>query len=125
LLFAALDAEFHFTCDVCADVSNAKCAHYFRKEQDGLRQRWEGICFCSPPYGAEIPLWVQISFESALWGMTVVCLLPARTDTKWWQRFCLPLPPQDIRFLSGRQRFSAKESAPFPSAVVIFSPIGH
>jgi phage N-6-adenine-methyltransferase len=122
-LFEALNAQFHFTTDVCADASNAKCLRYFSQEQDGLRQRWEGMCFCNPPYGAEISLWVQKAFESSLFGTTVVCLLPARTDTRWWQRFILLLPSEDIHFLPGRQRFSESgNSAPFPSAVVIFRP---
>jgi phage N-6-adenine-methyltransferase len=122
-LFEALDAEFHFTCDVCAVMSNAKCAHYFSPAQDGLRQRWEGVCFCNPPYGTEIALWVQKAFESSLFGTTVVCVLPARTDTRWWQRYIIPLPQADVSFLPGRQRFSESgNSAPFPSAVVIFRP---
>jgi phage N-6-adenine-methyltransferase len=123
-LFEALDAEFHFTVDVCADASNAKCPHYYTPAQDGLRQRWQGVCWCNPPYGAEIALWVQKAYESSLWGTTVVCLLPARTDTRWWQRYIEPLPKADVRCLPGRQRFSdSKNSAPFPSAVVIFRPV--
>jgi phage N-6-adenine-methyltransferase len=120
-LFDALDAEFHFTTDVCADASNAKCAHYFSPAQDGLRQRWEGVCWMNPPYGAEIPRWVQKAFEASLYGATVVCLLPARTDTRWFQQYVLPFA--EIRYLPGRQRFGESgNSAPFPSAVVIFRP---
>ncbi len=37
-LFAALDAEFHFTTDVCALPENAKCPHYFTPTDDGLAQ---------------------------------------------------------------------------------------
>jgi phage N-6-adenine-methyltransferase len=120
--FETLDAVFHFTTDVCADASNAKCPHYYTEAQDGLRQRWEGVCWMNPPYGAEIARWVQKAFESSLFGATVVCLLPARTDTRWWHNYVRPLPPEDIDFLPGRQRFSEKGSAPFPSAVVIFRP---
>ena len=120
-LFDALDAEFHFTTDVCADASNAKCAHYFSPAQDGLRQRWEGTVWCNPPYGAEISRWVQKAFEASLYGATVVCLLPARTDTRWWHQYVLPFA--EIRYLPGRQRFGeGGNSAPFPSAVVVFRP---
>jgi phage N-6-adenine-methyltransferase len=121
--FDTLNAEFGFTCDVCAMPDNAKCAAFYSPQQDGLRQRWEGVCYCNPPYGAEIALWVQKAYESSLWGTTVVCLLPARVDTRWWQRYIEPLPKADVRNLPGRQRFSeSKNSAPFPSAVVIFRP---
>ena len=41
--FKALDAEFHFTLDVCATVENAKCRNYFTAEQDGLAQSWGGM----------------------------------------------------------------------------------
>lgn len=40
--FKALDAEFHFTLDVCATAENAKCRNYFTEEQDGLAQSWGG-----------------------------------------------------------------------------------
>lgn len=42
-VFDALDSEFHFTLDVCADESNHKCARYFTKAQDGLSQSWGGM----------------------------------------------------------------------------------
>lgn len=37
-LFKALDAEFGFTCDVCATADNAKCKEFYPPEQDGLAQ---------------------------------------------------------------------------------------
>jgi phage N-6-adenine-methyltransferase len=120
-LFAALDAEFHFTTDVCALPENAKCPHYFTPADDGLAQAWTGVCWCNPPYGAVIDRWVRKAYEASQTGATVVCLLPARTDTRWWHRSVLPYA--EIRYLPGRQRFvGAKSSAPFPSAVVIFRP---
>ena len=119
-LFDTLHAEFSFTCDVCADASNAKCARYFTPEADGLRQRWEGVCWMNPPYGSEIGLWVQKAFESSLWGTTVVCLLPARVDTKWWRQY---VTMGNITYLPGRVKFvGQKNSAPFPSALVVFRP---
>ena len=44
--FEELDAEFHFNLDPCADEENHKCAEYFTKQQDGLKQNWEGTA-CS------------------------------------------------------------------------------
>jgi phage N-6-adenine-methyltransferase len=117
--FLALDEEFHFTVDVCADASNAKCPQYFTKETDGLGQRWTGICWMNPPYGSEIDTWVQKAFESSLFGTTVVCLLPARVDTKWWHGYVTRAT--EVRYLQGRLKFGGMpNSAPFPSAVVIF-----
>lgn len=41
-LFDKLNAAFHFTLDVCATPENAKCAKYYTKAQDGLKQDWGG-----------------------------------------------------------------------------------
>src|SRR5262249_23314025 len=85
--FEPLHTEFAFTCDVAARPSNAKCACYFTPEQDGLAQVWNGVCWCNPPYGRTIAAWMRKAYESARAGATVVCLVPARTDTKWWHAY--------------------------------------
>ena len=77
----------------------------------------------NPPYGREIGKWVRKAYESYLRGATVVCLLPARTDTAWWHDFCMP--HDKITYVRGRLRFGgAKDSAPFPSVVVVFESLG-
>jgi len=119
--FDQLDAEFHFTLDVAAQQGNAKCARYFTPADDGLAQPWEGVCWMNPPYGKTIGLWVQKAAESAQAGAIVVCLLPVRTDTRWWQRYVAA--GAEVRFVPGRLRFEgAANPAPFPNAVVIFRP---
>jgi phage N-6-adenine-methyltransferase len=119
-LFDKLDAVFDFTRDVCASPENAKCSLYYTRADDGLRQSWTGICWMNPPYGRKIGEWVKKAYESAKHGATVVCLLPARTDTKWWQTYCAH---GEISFIPGRLKFgNSKNSAPFPSALVVFRP---
>lgn len=104
-----------FDVDVCADATNAKCAVYFDKDADGLKQTWAGKCWMNPPYGRDIGKWMKKAYES---GATVVCLVPARTDTKWWHDYAMK---GEITFIKGRLKFgSALNSAPFPSAVVVF-----
>ena len=104
-----------FDVDVCADATNAKCAVYFDKDADGLKQAWAGKCWMNPPYGRDIGKWMKKAYES---GATVVCLVPARTDTKWWHDYAMK---GEITFIKGRLKFgSALNSAPFPSAVVVF-----
>jgi hypothetical protein len=100
-------------------IGKAKCAHFFTPEQDGLRQAWGGTCWLNPPYGGEVGNWVRKAYESASRdSATVVCLLPARTDTRWWHEFC---SQAEVRFVKGRVKFGdAKTGAPFPSAIVIF-----
>lgn len=116
-LFEQLAQEFGFELDVCATADNAKCDRFFDKAADGLSQEWTGVCWMNPPYGDAIGDWMSKAHASADEGATVVCLVPARTDTNWWwdhARF------GEVRFLRGRLRFvGAESSAPFPSAVVI------
>ena len=115
-LFNKYDAIYHFETDVCALQENAKCKRFFTPEMDGLKQEWTGVCWCNPPYGRQIGMWVEKAVKSFA---TVVMLLPARTDTKWFHDWCLPYGK--IEFLRGRLKFGGCEnSAPFPSMVVVF-----
>ena len=115
-LFDKYDAIYHFETDVCALPGNAKCKRFFTPEMDGLKQEWTGVCWCNPPYGRQIGKWVEKACKSFA---TVVMLLPARTDTKWFHDWCLPYGK--IEFLRGRLKFGGCEnSAPFPSMIVVF-----
>lgn len=119
-VFDMLNRRYHFTLDACASPGNATCERYFTKEQDGLRQEWTGTIFLNPPYGAEIGRWLRKAVTSAQSGATVVCLVPARTDTAWWHDYCMQ---GEVFFVRGRLHFGdGKGPAPFPSAVVVFEP---
>ena len=99
--------------DVCATSENAKCKKYYGPEEDGLKQEWKGVCWMNTPYGREIGKWMKKANESALAGTTVVCLVPARTDTAWWFDCCAK---GELRFIKGRLKFGgSKNAAPFPS----------
>ena len=115
-------ARFAFDLDVCADADNAKCSRFFSVEDDGLAQSWAPhVCWMNPPYGREIGKWVRKACEESRRGATVVCLLPARTDTAWWHDYVIP--HAEVTFVRGRIKFgSAKAGAPFPSAVAVFRP---
>lgn len=120
--FALWAARFAFSLDVCADAANAKAPLFFDKATDGLAQSWAPhTCWMNPPYGRVIGAWVRKAYEESRKGATVVCLLPARTDTRWWHDFVLPYG--ETTFVRGRLKFGgATNSAPFPSAVVVFHP---
>ena len=120
-LFNELDQEFHFTVDVCALPENAKCRNYYTPEIDGLTQKWGGTAWCNPPYGRAVAKWVQKAHEEQKNGNTVVMLLPARTDTKWFHEHIYKQDGVEIRFIKGRLKFGGAENpAPFPSMIVIF-----
>ena len=118
-LYRNLNTEFGFTLDPCCTKENAKCTKHFTSTENGLLQDWgKNIVFMNPPYGGEIYSWMKKAYESFLNGAVVVCLVPSRTDTKWWHEFAMR---GKIRFLKGRLKFSnSKNSAPFPSAIVVF-----
>ena len=116
-----LNDEFNFTLDPCATEDNAKCDNFFTVDDDGLKQDWSGnIVFCNPPYGRAIKEWVKKSYEESLKNnTTVVMLIPSRTDTIYFHDFIYG--KAEIRFIKGRLKFGdAKNSAPFPSIVVIY-----
>lgn len=121
--FDRLNNEFHFTLDVCALPENAKCPNFYSPEQNGLSMPWEGVCWCNPPYGCTVGQWVRRAHFVAVAGTTVVMLLPARTDTRWFHDYIYQNKNVELRFIRGRLKFGgSKNSAPFPSMVAIFRP---
>lgn len=142
-LFALLDREFGFTLDAAATAENAKCAKFFTKEDSALERDWQryaardwagvqsattitaearGAVWLNPPYsrGLQAAFLEKARKEAGKFrGPTVVCLIPARTDTKVWHETIFG--QAEVRFLKGRLRFGdAEASAPFPSALVVF-----
>lgn len=119
-LYDALDKEFGFTLDPCSDGANAKCEKFYTPIENGLLRDWgTDVVFMNPPY-SEVDDWMRKAYGSAMEGATVVCLIPARTDTRWWHEFCMKA---EIRFIRGRLKFGdADTGAPFPSAIVVFRP---
>lgn len=129
-LFDELDEEFDFTLDVCASDSNNKCSGYYTIETDGLSKNWQcpidgTVAWMNPPY-SEVKLWIKKAYEECDNGVTTVALVPSRTDTKWFHEYCYNKPNVEIRFLKGRLKFGdSKNSAPFPSMIIIFKPINN
>lgn len=117
--FDKLNAEFNFNLDPCCTAENAKCDFFYDKESNGLKRSWKGFrVFMNPPYGREIKEWMRKAERESRHSL-VVCLVPARTDTFWWHEYAMKA--DDIRYVRGRLKFgNAKNSAPFPSAVVVF-----
>lgn len=122
-LFDSLNSEFNFTLDPCSTKENHKCERYFTLDEDGLKQDWsKDIVFMNPPYGYQTVDWISKAYTESLKGATVVCLIPARTDTSYWHDIIFKHSKQ-IRFIRGKIKFGgSKWTAPFASALVIFSP---
>lgn len=124
--FDKLNMIHNFDIDVCAANDNAKCSKFYTQKENGLQKTWHlektkkgcPVCWMNPPYGRTIGQWIAKAYEESLKGCKVVCLLPARTDTRWFHDYCRK---GAIIFLRGRLKFGdGKNSAPFPSMLVIF-----
>ncbi len=113
-VYGLLDKEFGFDFDPCP---TNPCF-------DGLSCKWGKSNFVNPPYGREISRWLAKGFREWQQGKTIVFLIPSRTDTKWWHDYCMKAT--EIRFIKGRLKFKgAINSAPFPSAIVVFAGPKH
>lgn len=120
-VFQPLDNEFGFTLDVASTHENAKCEQHFTQEDDGLSQQWDGVCWMNPPYGKDVPKWLKKALDESSRGVTTVCLIPARTNTKWFHELCLN--KAEVRFVKGRPKFGdSNHGLPLPLAVVIYRP---
>ncbi len=124
--FDKLNEEFHFDLDPCADCTNHKCKKFYTKDDNGLLQDWKGhTVFCNPPYGSKSTAdWIRkCAEEGCKPNTTVVMLIPARTDTRAFHEYIYG--KAEIRFIKGRLKFGgSKNSAPFPSMIVIFKKKG-
>jgi len=116
-----LNKTYNFTLDPCASHADHKCDKYFTIGDNGLEQSWAGeTVFMNPPYGRGIKHWLKKAYEESLKeDTTVVCLIPARTDTKYWHDYCMKA--EKIYFVKGRLKFGGStNAAPFPSCVIVF-----
>jgi hypothetical protein len=113
-LYDELDKEFNFDFDPCPIGS--------LNDPTNLFWNWKKKNYINPPYGKEISKWIiRSAYEARERGNLCVMLLPSRTDTKWWHDYIMKA--DEIRFIKGRLKFGdSKNSAPFPSCVVIFNP---
>jgi site-specific DNA-methyltransferase (adenine-specific) len=126
--FANLHEEFNFALDAAALKSSAVVPNYLGPDheygwrRDALTVEWDGASgggavWLNPPYGRAIKEFVAKADTESNKGITVVCLVPARTDTNWWWDSCIH---HEVRFIKGRLKFGGqKNSAPFPSAVIV------
>lgn len=120
-LYDEYNKLYNFDLDVCASNENKKCINFFTKNDDALSKEWLGNCWMNPPYGRNINLWIKKAYEESLKKATVVCLIPSRTDTRWWHEYVMK---GNVIFLKGRLKFgNAKYNAPFPNAILIFNNV--
>ena len=133
-LFDLIDRRFQFGLDAAAVAATAKCERYFGPDavnpahRDALSISWvlpgAPSVFVNPPYGRGVNAWVAKAFDESRQGVVVVCLLMARTDTRWWHSYVMRAA--EVWLIAGRVRFVhpvtglSGNAAPAPSCVVVF-----
>jgi phage N-6-adenine-methyltransferase len=131
--FDTLNAEFGFVLDACGSDSNRKAGAYYGLDhadpdrRDGLTGDWAadgrrlgGPVWLNSPYGRGIGAWMAKAAATAAAGVTVVALVPARTDTAWFHDHVLA-HGAEVRHVRGRLKFGdATSSAPFANLVIVF-----
>jgi phage N-6-adenine-methyltransferase len=125
VIYDRLNKIFKFDLDPCTTADNPlNTPNIYTKKVSGLEHTWVGNVFVNPPYNKEIIKWLEKAMKEFKEEhvKNVVFLLPARTDTKWFHDYIYLNPIAHITFLRGRLKFrGAKNSAPFPSMIVVFS----
>ena len=133
--YMALHVEFGFDVDVAATAENTQMIRYFGPDhhnpllRDALAFEWRPYAqtaWMNPPYSRVREFIAKAALEAAM-GCTVVCLVPARTDTRWWHEHVWDRvhhrarPGVEVRFIKGRLKFGgATAGAPFPSVLIVF-----
>jgi phage N-6-adenine-methyltransferase len=131
-LFERYNTQYHFILDAAANETNHKCPVWLgpgAPVEDAFSVEWPlhlGNIWLNPPYSRGLQsAFVRKAVAEVLRiadpnkRHNVVCLLPARTDTKLFHEIIIP--NGEIEFLKGRVKFKgAPASAPFPSMIVVF-----
>ena len=130
-LYDQLNAEFRFGLDAAAMKDSTLVAdnwygpdHPDETRRDAFKRNWAidseyWPVWLNPPYGRTIGEWMAKAHNESKSGLCIVCLVPARTDTRWWHNYT---QDHTIRFIKGRLKFGNQPNpAPFPSAIVIMN----
>ena len=120
-LYEELNKKYNFTLDPASTNENNLCKKYYTEKETGLIQSWKRErVFLNPPYGREIKKWIaKAYYENKINNTFIVMLIPARTDTSYFHDYIYN--KAEIIFIRGRLKFNdGKNSAPFPSMIVIY-----
>lgn len=114
-----------FDMDPAATAITAQAPVFFTMEDDGLSQPWKGRVWLNPPY-SEVGRWMTKAAAEVAAGNAelIICLVPARVDARWYR--AASAAASVVRVLPQRVKFGGcTDSAPFPSAIIVFGDDGH
>lgn len=125
-LFDALDKEYGFQLDVCAEDWNAKCRAYWTEKENGLEKRWRKVNWLNPPYSGKYPVthWLNKALVEMEKGNRTIAILKNDPSTRWYCDYVLRAT--SIYIITGaRVQFEPPpgvkaSSCAFPSILVDF-----
>lgn len=111
--FKQLNKIFEFKLDPCTTKDNPLGTKVYYTKDDiidnGISAPWNYNTFINPPFGKDVKNWIlKMNDEARVYGTNVyVMLLPARTDTKWFQELIMTRCREGgrIYFIKGRLKF--------------------
>lgn len=111
-----------FDLDPCA-ASNRLwniAKHHYTAEDDGLSRPWIGRVYLNPPYGKELPVWLERLAQHG----NGIALTAARTETRWFHDLVWHAA-DGILFFKGRLKFYTERGRPggtatFPSCLIAY-----
>ncbi len=119
-LFQPLNDEFNFKLDAASSPQNKKCSLFYTEYDDGLACPWVTSTWCNPPYGQQLPKWARKGYtEHHERGITVVMLLPIRSNTKYWRDY-IHYGKAEIRFVDWKPAFNGENGFSTPLAVIVW-----
>jgi phage N-6-adenine-methyltransferase len=127
-VFRPLDRHFCFVLDVCASAENKKVDNYFGLDhpdparRDALTGDWlaaaqsfhtspwvRPVAFMNPPFARDqrcpIDPWIEKAAYEASLGLTVIGVIPASVQTRWWREHVRKA--DEIWFVTKRINFVA------------------
>lgn len=116
--------EYNLTKDVCASSLNCKLPDYWTKDDNALLKQWTGNCWLNPPFNRELGKWVKKAHSETIKnGGTKVCLIPVRSNTKWWAEVS---KDAEIRFINGEVNFNNEVRGLWlPLCILIFGELAN
>jgi phage N-6-adenine-methyltransferase len=119
-LFIPIKKEFDLKIDVCANDENYKLEKYWTCREDAFVQEWNENSWMNPPYNNDLKKWVRKAYKESIKyrKVTIVCLIPVRSNTKWWSEV---VNKAEVRFIIGEVNFSnLKRGLWLPLCFLIF-----
>lgn len=117
--FALADSIYHFTHDLAADHTNAKCKNYFSLPyNDALLLPWAGLdgyLWLNPPFSQNKD-WVKKAHGEWKKGAKICVLTLASVGSNWFRDYVWNRA--SVRFLNGRMKFEG-QTTPFDKDLML------